>query len=316
MKKNHNNHLLAAFICCIALVAAPAQAGWFDWWKSDYTKTKYPIVLAHGFMGFDSMLLLIDYWPGVVDELEDDGATVFVTVVSTVNSSEERGEQLLAQIEEILAITGADKVNIMGHSQGSLDARYVAAVRPELVASVTSIGGPHGIGELPDSLTGIDSDSFISVLLEGLGSLIAIMSGSDQPVDIEAAAVAFTPEGMEDFNASYPAGLPDSYCGEGANLEYINGQPVRFYSWGGTATSTNILDPTDLITIALGASVDGPSDGFVGRCINHLGSVIRDDYRMNHLDLANMMFGLSSWFEVDPKSVFRSQANRLKKAGL
>ncbi len=37
---------------------------------------------------------------------------------------------------------------------------------------------------------------------------------------------------------------------------------------------------------------------------------------MNHLDLTNMMFGLTSWFEVNPKSVFRTQANRLKKAGL
>lgn len=299
----------------LLLVSASANAGWFDWWKKDYTKTQYPIVLAHGFMGFES-ILIVDYWPGIVEKLEDDGATVFVTVVSTVNSSEARGEQLLTQIEEILAVTGADKVNIFGHSQGSLDARYVAAVRPDLVASVTSIGGPHGATELPDTLASIDPESFTGTLLAGLGSIIALLSGSEQPVDLDAAAAAFTAEGMEQFNSNYPAGVPDHYCGEGASLEYIDGHPIRFYSWGGTSLSTHLLDPTDLITIALGSSMEDPSDGFVTQCGNHLGDVIRDDYRMNHLDLVNMMFGLVSWFEVDPKSVFRTHANRLKKAGL
>lgn len=307
--------LLFTLLFSFLLLSSNTQAGWFNWWKSNYTETKYPIVLAHGFLGFDS-ILIVDYWPGVVETLEDDGATVFVTVVSTVNSSQARGEQLLAQIEEILAITGADKVNIMGHSQGSLDARYVAAVRPDLVASVSSIGGPHGAGALPDSLSSIDPDSFIATLLSGLGSLIALISGSDQPIDVEGAAMAFSTEGMEQFNASYPAGVPDVYCGEGASLEYIDGYPVRYYSWGGTSLSTHLLDPTDLLMLATGSMFDEPNDGLVTQCSNHLGEVIRDNYRMNHLDLTNMLFGLVSWFESNPKSVFRSQANRLKNAGL
>ncbi|MEM8996950.1 MAG: lipase, partial [Acidobacteriota bacterium] len=59
-----------------------------------------------------------------------------------------------------------------------------------------------------------------------------------------------------------------------------------------------------------------PNDGLVGRCSSRLGDVIRDNYRMNHLDEVNQVFGLVYWFESNPKTVFRAHANRLKNAGL
>ena len=45
----------------------------------DYTKTKYPIVLAHGLGGFDELFGVYDYWFGIPDALRDGGATVYVT---------------------------------------------------------------------------------------------------------------------------------------------------------------------------------------------------------------------------------------------
>ena len=50
-------------------------------------------------------------------------------------------------------------------------------------------------------------------------------------------------------------------------------------------------------------------------CSSHLGVVIRDDYAMNHLDEVNQTAGIVNWFETDPKTLFRNQANRLKNAG-
>jgi pimeloyl-ACP methyl ester carboxylesterase len=72
--------------------------------------------------------------------------------VAPLDSSEVRGEQLLVQIERIRRETGADKVNLIGHSQGSLTARYAAAKRPEWVASVTSVAGPNHGSELADHI--------------------------------------------------------------------------------------------------------------------------------------------------------------------
>ena len=77
--------------------------------RAGFTATRYPLVLTPGFLGFDTMLDAIDYWNGIPEALAADGAEVFVTRVSQVNSSEVRGEQVLRQIEEILAITGAER---------------------------------------------------------------------------------------------------------------------------------------------------------------------------------------------------------------
>ncbi len=288
------------------VITTSAHGAWWNWWQT-YTKTKHPIVLAHGLMGFDSMLGLIDYWPGIVERLEDGGATVFVAQVSTVNSSIERGEQLLDQIEEFLAISGAEKVNLIGHSQGSLDARYVATVRPDLIASITSVGGPHSA--IPD----LTADEYLS-LIEVLGNLISALSGNSNPNDVEKLAAMFT--GIDQFNADYPIGLPDVECGEGDEVVNVNGHDIYVYSWGGTGLVTTGIDVTDALFLISSDLVEGPNDGLVGQCSNHLGRVIRDDYFQNHLDIVNMMFGLVSIFDANPKTIFRVHANRLKNAGL
>src|ERR1035437_7341544 len=84
-----------------------------------------------------------DYFNGIPSGLTSNGATVYLAQLSQANSDAVRGEQLLAQIQQILATSGAKKVNLIGHSMGGLDARYVAAVRPDLVASVTTVSTPH-----------------------------------------------------------------------------------------------------------------------------------------------------------------------------
>ncbi len=86
----------------------------------------YPIVLAHGFFGFETLAVgewdITDYFFGVPAHLETElGETeVFTPAVDPFNGSEHRGEELLAHIEMILAETGRAKVNLIGHSQGCL----------------------------------------------------------------------------------------------------------------------------------------------------------------------------------------------------
>jgi len=113
--------------------------------------TRYPLVLVPGMLGF-VRVLLYPYWFGIVPALRKGGAQVFPVQVSPLHSNEVRGEQLLAIIEDICQRTGADKVNLIGHSQGALNARYAAAKRPGRVASVTSVAGPNHGSELADHL--------------------------------------------------------------------------------------------------------------------------------------------------------------------
>ncbi len=285
---------------------------------SGYTETRHPIVLVHGLFGFDT-LAGVDYFYGIPHSLTKDGATVYVAQVSATNSSEVRGEQLLHQVETILAATGAQKVNLIGHSHGGPTIRYVASVRPDLVASITSIGGVHKGSEVADLVRGNVAEGsgleYLAVkMAEGLTSLINLLSGgSDLNQDPLASLDALTTEGSLAFNQYYPEGIPSTECGQGQKLE-SNG--VYYYSWTGAANFTNFLDPTDGAMMVLGWAFDGPNDGLVGTCSTHLGKVIRDNYKMNHLDEINGLLGIHHLFETDPVTLYRQHANRLKLQGL
>ena len=171
---------------------------------SGYTETKYPIVLVHGLFGFDT-LAGVDYFYGVPESLTKDGASVYVAQVSATNSSEVRGEQLLAQVETLLAATGANKVNLVGHSHGGPTARYVASVRPDLVASVTSIGGVHKGSKVADLVRGTVPEGSVTEgiavkLASGLTTLINLLSGgSDLEQDGLASLEALTTEGSRSY---------------------------------------------------------------------------------------------------------------------
>ena len=299
----------------LAVAAQPAQA--WCWWNCNYTKTKYPIVLAHGMAGFDELFGVFEYWYGIPGALRDGGAKVYVTEVAQFNSTEARGEQLIDQVEQIVAISGKPKVNLIGHSHGGLDVRYVAAVRPDLVASVTSVGSPHKGADLADFLRdnvedGSFTESVLSFFAESLGTVLGLISGTTNEQDAIAALDSLSSAGMATFNAAYPQGVPTTSCGSGASV--VNG--IRYYSWSGTGVLTNALDLSDPALGLTSLVYSESNDGLVGRCSSHLGSVIRDNYFHNHLDEVNQILGLRSVFESNPKSIFRAHANRLKNAGL
>lgn len=285
--------------------------------ESEYGKTKYPIVLCHGMAGFDSLFGVMDYFYGIVSELQAAGAEVYVTHVPAFDSSEARGEALLEQVEDIVARTGVEKVNLIGHSHGGFDVRYVAAVRPDLVASVTTVGTPHQGADLADYLRahvkegGLTEDA-LGFFANELGTVLGLVSGHTAPEDAIAALGSLTSDGAAAFNAKYPAGLPETPCGGGPAEQ--NG--IHFYSWSGTHQLTNLLDVSDAALKVASLVYHGDNDGLVGRCSSHFGTVLRDDYWMNHLDEVNQLLGLTEIFATNPKTVFRTHANRLKNAGL
>ncbi|MBV8635472.1 MAG: triacylglycerol lipase, partial [Burkholderiaceae bacterium] len=277
-----------------------------------------PIVLVHGLFGFDN-IGPVEYFYGIPEALRSGGAQVFVTQVSAANSTEVRGEQLLAEVQQILAATGASKVNLIGHSHGGPTARYVASVRPDLVASVSTVGGVNKGSPVADILLGVAppnslSRTAITSVTNGLADLINFLSGNPNlPQNSLAAAQSLSTAGTATFNAAHPEGVPASACGSGA--AQVNG--VHYFSWSGAQPATNILDISDPFLVLTSFAFGGAAnDGLVGTCSSHLGTVIRDNYGMNHLDEVNQTLGLVNIFETSPVTVFRQQANRLKGMGL
>ncbi|WP_255440439.1 esterase/lipase family protein [Caenimonas sedimenti] len=291
------------------MTALPAQA------QSGYTQTRYPVVLVHGLFGFDSFLGL-DYFYGIPSALRQDGARVFVAQVSAANSTEVRGEQLLAQVKTILALTGASKVNLVGHSHGGPTIRYVAGVAPHLVASATSIGGVNKGSRVADILRGTVpagtlSETLVNNAAKAFVALINLGSGGTSlPQTPTAALNSLTTTGSAAFNQRFPQAVPAG-CGSGAAM--VNG--VRYYSWTGTQPVTNLLDVSDgplgIMSLVFGEA----NDGLVSACSSRLGTHL-GDYRQNHLDEVNQVVGLRDWFSVDPVTLYRQHANRLKQAGL
>ncbi|HOF52306.1 MAG TPA: triacylglycerol lipase [Rhodoferax sp.] len=283
-----------------------------------YTQTTYPIVLVHGLFGFDN-IGPVEYWYGIPSALRADGAKVYTVQVSAANSTEVRGEQLLTQVKQILAATGATKVNLIGHSHGGPTTRYVASVRPDLVASVTSIGGVNKGSAVADLILGVAppgslTNAVVVSVTNGLATVINFLSGGGGLTQNSlAAAQSLSTAGSAKFNAAHPYGVPTTACGEGA----YTARGVSYFSWSGAKPYTNILDPIDPAMALTGLAFGGAkNDGLVASCSTHLGRVIRDDYALNHLDEVNQTVGLVNLFETNPVTLFRQHANRLKNLGL
>ena len=301
-----------------------------QYFTSSYTNTQYPVVMAHGLGGFTTLFGVLDYFYGIPEDLMKGGSQVYTTKTSAVNNSEVRGEQLLQQVKTIAAISGKSKVNLFGHSQGGIDIRYVAGVAPRYVASVTAVSSPEQGSKTADFVKNTlepnggsggqlnVTTQLVSGVFNLIGGFTDIGSGISfnqiQQQDGWQALVALSTNGAAKFNAKFPAAMPTSYCGQPTSTKVNN---INYYSFSGVGQITSALDPSDYLLAATGVPFSGESnDGLVSACSSRLGYVIRDDYRMNHLDSANQVLGLTSWGDSEPKSIYRTQVNRLKNASL
>ncbi|MCX5745477.1 MAG: alpha/beta fold hydrolase [Proteobacteria bacterium] len=115
--------------------------------------TRYPIVLVHGFMGSRTSPLWSFY--KLADTLRADGHVVIEADLPPFDSSANRARILATQIDA--AIAGYGKVNIIAHSQGGLDARYLISSLGygDRVATLTTISSPHQGTAIADKALGL-----------------------------------------------------------------------------------------------------------------------------------------------------------------
>lgn len=287
------------------------------------SQTKNPIVLVPGIFAFDS-IAAIDYWYKIPAALQSQGATVYVPKINAFDSSAKRGEALIAQLDNIRASSGGKikKFNLMGHSQGGITVRYVMNVRPDLVASVTTMHSPHKGSPLADLVSGVAPQSSLQgvafdVFANAVGNLVNYLSNNKKSTaDVRAMLAEFNKNGAAANNQRFPIGIPTTACGGGAETATINGNSIRMYSWSGTSPLTNVLDPTDALFGVTRFAFSEGNDGVTGKCSSHFGKVLKDDYWMNHLDTTNQVFGVVSLFETNPKTLFQNHASRLKSLSL
>lgn len=312
----------AGWLMAALCLGAPAHALDWSWLDGQYTRTRHPVVLVHGLFGFDSIAGVVDYFHGVREALSAGGARVYTVQLSAADSHEERGEQLLQQLQALQAAHGHERFNLIGHSQGGLASRYVAHVAPQLVASVTQVQTPNFGSKVADWLTQYTIDhpeqgeQLVGLTTELLKVVDWLTGAPDRQHDVLANIFQLTTPIATSWNSRYPHGRPNTPCGSGPRVA-ANG--VHYYSVGGVRVNTNALDLSDHIlgvVSRLGFADGEPNDGLVGRCSTRWGEVLRDDYPWNHIDQMNHAFGLRGLFAPDPVAVYRAHANRLKQAGL
>ena len=188
--------LLAALLLAPAAQAAGAPA-------ANDCATKYPIVLAHGAGFRDQTLGVVNYWGRIPDALEARGAQLFYGGTDGWGNVEDGAAILKAAVEKALAETGSAKVNLIAHSKGGLEARYMISSlgMADKVASLTTISTPHGGSGVIDTILGVPD--FLIRAAAGVVNTFSRATGDRSP-DFYAGVRSFGTEQAEAFNKANP----------------------------------------------------------------------------------------------------------------
>lgn len=211
----------------------------------------FPILLAHGICRFEVLLRPFVERPGVAA----DALHYFRSIRSTLEGARfivrhasvpwarpvrVRAAELKRNVEQVLAETRAERIHIVAHSVGGLDARrmlydFRSSRIHDRIASISTIGTPHHGTSFAD--WGIKTlGSLLSPLLERLG--IEYLDGFQDLT--QTACAAFNAQ-AEDFERT---------C------------DVLFQTFGGTQELDNVFEPLRLSWNVI-SEREGPNDGLV-----------------------------------------------------
>lgn len=171
--------------------------------KPSGSPTVFPIVLAHGFNAGRG-----GFWGfyHVREALEADGHVVYLAEVPPFASTADRAVSLGRQIDWLLGQTGARRVNIVAHSMGGLDSRYLVTTLGyhDRVASITTISTPHRGSPVADTVL-----AALPRLFDPIVDYLATLWGRTyndvrRGADVRQALLALATETVRRFNLATP----------------------------------------------------------------------------------------------------------------
>ncbi len=269
--------------------------------------TKYPLVLAHGMLATDDMLGSIDYWWEIEEAIKDEGGVVYTTKVNCLDSTENKAAEFKKQFLQILAVTGASKGNVVGHSHGTLYTRYAIAnlgLSPR-VASYTSLSGAHKGSYLADLILDLVPGGPTGVAEQLIGSAInwvyALILGDKNPDTITNAYQVSSNYVINVFNPNTP-----------------NATGVYYQSW---ANKIKWQDPNLILQIPwlIIKQAKGDNDGLVtveSQKWGNFRGVISGALwcgGVSHMNMIGHLLGVTPGFSAP--DFFVTMAGDLKKRG-
>ncbi len=272
--------------------------------------TRYPIVFMHGMAGTESFFDILDYWYEVLPTLQGAGYNVHVASVDPFQPTPVRAESWMDHLDALFASGQARRVNLIGHSQGGLDARYVATIldADQRVKSVTTVATPHRGAAVADMVHDLVAGVAIAeALADEVFDALAGIYGLDADQDIVAQTTQLTTAASAQFNIDVP-----------------DRADVAYYSWAGDTCDLldvlcqldldgEIVDPFLAATHVLTSLVEGPNDGLVSvesaQWGTYLGVLPAD-----HLDEVGLLPGTTAP-GFDHLQFYLDEAERLSDAG-
>ena len=274
----------------------------------DTAFTRYPMVLMHGMAGTDAWLGIVDYFVDVENTLHNAGYIGIAPGVDAFNSVETRALQWQEHLDVLEAEGVGRRFTLVGHSQGGLDARYLASVLEDRrIAAIVTVGTPHrgtpiadlGVGILegvPGLSWAVDAAIDVFALLVGLGEA----EFTAQVADLSQPAAAAFNEAVPDVDGIYMASWAGRTC---ARADLI----CRGDNDGEIADSV-----FDLTTTILDQLV-GDSDGLVP-----VDSAVWGDFQgvlpADHIDQIGLTDPLTT-APLDHRAFYVDEAERLADLG-
>ncbi|KAF9130228.1 hypothetical protein BGW39_003322 [Mortierella sp. 14UC] len=236
-----------------------------------FRAARLPIILCHGFSGFDSLGtnpdFRFDYWYGVREALDEIGADVHAAKVPPFAGVQHRAEALRDYIER--TVPHGSELNLIGHSMGGLDCRYLIShlQSPHFtVRSLTTLGTPHRGSPFADYVM---SDIVGRTRWEAFWTILGLVG-----IERGAAENLTTYYLNNEFNPNTPNQPGVSYFSYAASFQ--PGLFSRFrFSW------QVIMDR------------EGPNDGLVSVKSAQWGKYIRTIPNADHMDLTNWVNALA-----------------------
>ncbi len=181
-------------------------------------KTRYPLFLAHG-TGFRDDNPLFNYWGRIPKALRECGAQVYYGGQDSWATIETNAAILKQNLLEALRISGAEKVNIIAHSKGGLEARYMISClgMASHVASLTTISTPHHGSKSIDLF--YDVPAFLYRLVAFFVDLASRIIGDRHP-DFYTASRQLSLRECRAFNDMCPDAASVFYQSYSARMRY------------------------------------------------------------------------------------------------
>jgi len=234
---------------------------------------KYPVVLMHGF-GLLAFLTRGGHLHEEAMHLRLQGVRAFAPNISPYHVVPQRAGMWKERIEHILSSTKAEKVNLIAHSMGGLDARFLISKlgMHSHVASLTTISTPHRGSSVAQMA--LQQPEKIRELVQSAANWLGEYATQDE-TDIHSAVENLTPEAL---SGSF-------------NDEVLDSEDVLYQSYAGSAGkgTLNSINPIFRPINSWMYSREGVNDGFVSvssaRWGNYLGEIEADHLQQIGIDV-------------------------------